>query len=134
MPKNDFQTPLAPEPEKFYNIPSFRREYAGMNGRERVLTAIAHREPDRVPITFDAQPEVYDLLYEHFGISTRAELWDALHVDTWLEGPVINDPREKPLASGLFQNRWGYHTKRQPYQAGEKTGYYDEIVYHPLAA
>ncbi|HLA39455.1 MAG TPA: uroporphyrinogen decarboxylase family protein, partial [Candidatus Glassbacteria bacterium] len=105
-----------------------------MNGRERVLTAIAHREPDRVPITFDAQPEVYDLLYEHFGISTRAELWDALHVDTWLEGPVINDPREKPLASGLFQNRWGYHTKRQPYQAGEKTGYYDEIVYHPLAA
>ncbi|MFH1068767.1 MAG: uroporphyrinogen decarboxylase family protein [Candidatus Glassbacteria bacterium] len=105
-----------------------------MNGTERVLTAVDHREPDRVPITFDAQPEVYELLYGHFGISTRAELWDALHVDTWLEGPLINDPRERPLEGGLFQNRWGYRTKKQPYQTGEKTGYYDEIVYHPLAA
>ena len=66
-----------------------------MNGRERVLTAIDHREPDRVPITFDARPEVYDLLYGHFGISTREQLWDALNVDTWLEGPVVKDPREK---------------------------------------
>src|SRR3989339_266380 len=104
-----------------------------MNSRERVLTAIAHREPDRVPITFDAQPEVYDLLYGHFGITTREELWDALHVDTWLEGPVINDPREKKLDDNLYQNRWGYRTKRQLYSDGERKGYYEEIVYHPLA-
>jgi len=105
-----------------------------MNGRERVLTAVNHREPDRVPITFDAQPEVYEALYRHFGIDNRGALWDALHVDTWLEGPVVNDPREKKLSEGLFQNRWGYRTKLQPYTVGDKTGYYEEIVYHPLAA
>ena len=104
-----------------------------MNSRERVLTAVNHREPDRVPITFDAQPEVYEVLYRHFGIDNRGALWDALHVDTWLEGPVVNDPREKKLSEGLFQNRWGYRTKLQPYTVGDKTGYYEEIVYHPLA-
>ncbi len=104
-----------------------------MNGRERVLTAIDHREPDRVPITFDAQPEVYDLLCAHFGISGREQLWDALSVDTWLVGPVVNDPREKELENGLFQNRWGYRLKKQPYEVHGKTGYYDEIVYHPLS-
>ena len=57
-----------------------------MNPRERVLTAANHRIPDRVPITFDAQPEVYEMLYRHFGIDSRKELWDALHVDTWLGG------------------------------------------------
>jgi len=104
-----------------------------MNSRERVLSAVNHRQPDRVPITFDAEPVVYDLLYEHFGIDSRAGLWDSLHVDTWLEGPVINDPRERKLDSGLFQNRWGYRTKHQPYTVDDKTGYYDDIVYHPLA-
>jgi uroporphyrinogen decarboxylase len=104
-----------------------------MNGRERVLTAVNHREPDRVPITFDAQPEVYELLYGHFGIGTRAELWNALRVDTWLEGPAILDPRQRNLGDGVSQNRWGYRTRLQPYSVGEKTGFYEEIVYHPLA-
>jgi len=104
-----------------------------MNSRERVLSAVNHREPDRVPITFDAEPVVYDLLYEHFGINSRAVLWDALHVDTWLEGPLINDPRERQLDNGLFQNRWGYRIKPQPYTVGDKTGFYEEIVYYPLA-
>jgi uroporphyrinogen decarboxylase len=113
--------------------PSNTDQRETMNGRERVLTAIDHREPDRVPITFDAQPEVYDLLYGHFGITSREQLWDALNVDTWLEGPVIKDPREKELENGLFQNRWGYQLKKQPYETDGKTGYYDEIVHHPLA-
>ena len=104
-----------------------------MNPRERVLAAANHRIPDRVPITFDAEKEVYDLLYRHFGIDTRKELWDALHVDTWLEGPVVNDPRERRLENGLLQNRWGYRQKNQPYTVNGKTGYYQEIIYHPLA-
>ncbi|MBW7996362.1 MAG: hypothetical protein FVQ81_07325 [Candidatus Glassbacteria bacterium] len=117
----------------FFKTASKPDQRAIVNGRERVLTAVDHREPDRVPITFDAQPEVFELLYGHFGISTREELWDALNVDTWLEGPVVKDPREKQLANGLFQNRWGYHQKKQPYNANGKTGYYDEIVYYPLS-
>lgn len=104
-----------------------------MNPRERVLTAAGHREPDRVPITFDAQPEVYDLLYRHFGIDNRKDLWDALNVDTWLEGPEILDPRDRELEQGLHRNRWGYHTRLQPYTVDGKTAHYEEIVHHPLA-
>lgn len=104
-----------------------------MTSRERVMAAINHQIPDRVPITFDAEKEVYELLYKHFGISTRKQLWDALHVDTWLEGPVVKDPREKQLDDDLFQNRWGYRQKDQPYTVNGKTGYYREIIYHPLA-
>ncbi|HUU29354.1 MAG TPA: hypothetical protein VM123_16245 [archaeon] len=43
-----------------------------MNSIERVMSAVSHQEPDRVPITFDAQPEVYGMLYWHSGISARA--------------------------------------------------------------
>lgn len=103
-----------------------------MNGRERVMEAVNHREPDRVPITFDAEKEVYDLLYNHFNISKREELWDKLKVDTWLVGPEINDPREKDLPNGQRQNRWGYRTIRQPYTVNGRTGAYSEIVYNPL--
>ncbi len=105
-----------------------------MNGRERVLAAASLRTPDRVPITFDAQPEVYELLYRHFGIDTRAALWDALHVDTWLEGPRIIDPRDKDLGGGVHRNRWGYHTKLQPYTVEGRTAHYEEMIYHPLSA
>lgn len=104
-----------------------------MNGRERVLTTINHQEPDRVPITFEAQPEVCQMLYGHFGIHTREQLWDKLNVDTWLEGPLVEDPREKELDDGVFQNRWGYHVQKKPYDVGGKTGYHEEIIYHPLA-
>jgi uroporphyrinogen decarboxylase len=104
-----------------------------MNGRERVMTTVNHQAPDRVPITFDAEPEIYELLYRHFGINTRKELWDALQVDTWLEGPIVNDPREKELETGQLQSRWGYRQKKQPYTVDGKTGYYYEIDYHPLS-
>ena len=42
-----------------------------MTSRERVLEAIAHREPDRLPITFDAEKEVIAALMRHFNVQTR---------------------------------------------------------------
>ncbi len=53
-----------------------------MNPRERVLTAMDHREPDRVPITFgcpvfssifDAPPHGYRALCAHLGITSYEE-------------------------------------------------------------
>jgi len=40
-----------------------------MNSRERVLTALAHQEPDRVPVDFLATPEVWKKLVDHFQTS-----------------------------------------------------------------
>lgn len=40
-------------------------EAATISPRERVATALAHREPDRVPVDFAATPEVWDKLIAH---------------------------------------------------------------------
>lgn len=37
-----------------------------MNSRDRVLTSLHHREPDRVPVDFLATPEIWQELVEHF--------------------------------------------------------------------
>jgi len=34
-----------------------------MTSKDRVLSAVAHRSTSRVPITFDAEKEVYAALY-----------------------------------------------------------------------
>ncbi|NLJ49014.1 MAG: hypothetical protein GX428_05420 [Candidatus Atribacteria bacterium] len=41
-----------------------------MNSRERVLRAIRHQEPDRIPIDISAVEEVMDALIDYYGIST----------------------------------------------------------------
>jgi uroporphyrinogen decarboxylase len=74
-----------------------------MNSRERVLTALNHEEPDRVPIDFGSFPgatsinvRAYQLLLEHFGLRKEVrvenilmftaqvddEILDRFHVDT----------------------------------------------------
>jgi len=39
-----------------------------MTSRERVLTAFAHREPDRVPAWCGASPEFRELARRHLGL------------------------------------------------------------------
>jgi uroporphyrinogen decarboxylase len=100
-----------------------------MISKERVLAAVCHRETDRVPITFDAEKEVYKALYDHLGLVTKEDLFDRLHVDTWiiLPGNFIyrqdeNDKKEKTTI-------WGYRTKVTEYNGGS----YDEICFNPLS-
>jgi uroporphyrinogen decarboxylase len=100
-----------------------------MNSKERVLAAIRHKETDRIPITFDAEKEVYAALYDHLGIDTKEALFDRLCVDTWmiLPGNFIytaeeNGKREKTTI-------WGYRTKVAEYSGGT----YDEVCFNPLA-
>ena len=49
--------------------------------RERVLKAAEHKITDRVPITFDADIEVYRVLYDYLGVKSNEELFDLLHVE-----------------------------------------------------
>jgi uroporphyrinogen decarboxylase len=101
-----------------------------MNSRERVLTAVAHKEPDRVPLTVDMQHEVEVDLYRHFGITTRAELWDKLHIDTWLVGAKIADPDPgAAVPAGESKSIWGYRSREVSYGKGS----YSEMVHFPLA-
>jgi len=93
-----------------------------MTSRERVLAAIHHRQGDRTPITFDAQPEVYDALYARLGLSTKEALFDRLHVDTWFVGP-----KEVPPPEG--GSIWGFTSREAEYQGGK----YWELASSPLA-
>lgn len=99
-----------------------------MNSKERVLTAIRHKETDRIPITFDAEKEVYAALYDHLGVDTKEALFDRLCVDTWmiLPGNFVypieeNNKYEKTSI-------WGYKTKVAKYSGGT----YDEVCFNPL--
>lgn len=52
-----------------------------MTNRERILTALHHHEPDRVPLGFEARPQTWERMYQHFGVSSNAELFAAMGID-----------------------------------------------------
>ena len=100
-----------------------------ITSKKRVLDAVGHRISDRTPITFDAEKEVYDLLYEHLGLRSKEALFDRLNVDTWmiLPGNFIYPRGEevKPERTSI----WGYRTKTTEYSGGS----YEETCASPLA-
>ncbi len=54
-----------------------------MNSRDRVLTTIAHKEPDRVPLFFNA---IDAKLVRALGTGTMVETWKRLGIDTFVLG------------------------------------------------
>ena len=53
----------------------------GLNSKERVLTAVALAEPDRVPMDFLPNPWVLERLHRDLGTTTHRELLERLHSD-----------------------------------------------------
>jgi len=100
-----------------------------MNSKERVLAAVNHKVTDRVPITFDAVKEIYSSLHNHLAVQTKEQLFDRLHVDTWmiLPGNFVytreeEDKNEKTTV-------WGHKTIVKEFPGGS----YNEICFNPLA-
>ena len=76
-----------------------------MTPRERVLTALAHRPPDRTPRDFWAEPPTWKRLLAHLGHDDRHRALDLLGIDIrHLEAP---GPAEREIGPGVFQNFWG---------------------------
>ena len=76
-----------------------------MTSRERVLTALAHRQPDRTPRDFWAEPPALNRLFQHLGHSDGDRLLDDLDIDiAHLEAPPTP---ERPIGGGIYQNSWG---------------------------
>jgi len=101
-----------------------------MTSKQRVLAAANHKRPDKTPVTFDAEKEVYDVLYKHFNISSKEALFDRLNVDTWMILPVNFIFPESEENKNEKTSIWGYKTRLVSYSAG---GTYDEVFYNPLA-
>lgn len=51
--------------------------------RQRVLTALSHEQPDRLPVDFLATPEIWAMLQEHFNIDLDAPTDDEFFDPNW---------------------------------------------------
>ena len=100
-----------------------------MNSKERVLTAISHKIPDRVPCNYLGTPEIDDKLISYFGVSSVDELLNCLGVDIRvIDSPYIG-PELKKWPDGRFENFWGQIRKPIKNEAGS----YFESVEFPYA-
>jgi uroporphyrinogen decarboxylase len=76
-----------------------------MTPRERVLTALEHRPPDRAPRDFWAEEPAWNRLLEYVGHRDRDRVLNDLGVD--VRHLEIAAPAERALGSGVYQNFWG---------------------------
>jgi uroporphyrinogen decarboxylase len=96
-----------------------------MNSRERVLLAINHQEPDRVPLDWSGEPEVSATLQAHFGLHSHEELLCHLHVDLRHVGLHLRDDPSRPHVGGR-EDIWGVRRTPRALHGGY-------VCYHPLA-
>lgn len=111
-----------------------------MSSRERVLTALDHREPDRVPLYNTITPELADALAMHLGVERYTfadsplsqnrisfhELLVRCGNDVVGVGACAPEGAEtRDLGNGIYVDEWRITSK--------KVGYYAEQVEYPLA-
>lgn len=110
-----------------------------MTSRERVLTAISHKEPDRPPVYVTLTPQVAKQLSDHFNLPYEPPV-DSL-LSTRISHPKLlsylgNDcigiaagaPDDHPSiedGEGIITNEWGMKFKN--------SGLYNEFYKYPLA-
>lgn len=82
-----------------------------MDSRERVFTALDHKQPDRVPVDFWAVSEVIDRLYKETGLKTETELHDFFEVDLCFAFPDEPGPTREYLSDGSFIDKMGTHRR-----------------------
>jgi hypothetical protein len=104
-----------------------------MTSRERVLTALEHREPDRVPVDFWASSETTTSLLRHLGLASKQELLREFGADLRVvEGPSFVG-QEMAHEDGAVLDLWG--VPRRPVTVGgeEFEATYLEVTAPPLA-
>ena len=105
-----------------------------MTSRERVALALAHREPDRVPVDYWATDDVTARLVEHFGLSGREALLERLGVDfRYIEGPRYIGPEPIVRDDGSVEDHWGVPRVRVEIDSAEGTSAYRDVIDFPLA-
>ena len=103
-----------------------------MSPKERVLAALARREPDRVPINYSANAGIDGRLKAHFGLKENdyEGLLEALGVDFRGVGVPYVGPKLHQDAPGQSVDVWGIHRRWVEHDTG---GYWDYCEW-PLAS
>jgi uroporphyrinogen decarboxylase len=99
-----------------------------MNSKERVLTAISHKQPDRTPADFQAVNEIWQKLMEYFHTDKADDILEALEIDLRSIGPVYNKPVSLNYPDGSFEG-WGGSLVKM---VENKYGAYEEISKYAL--
>jgi len=95
-----------------------------MTSGERVLTALARQEPDRVPINYDANPGIDRRLKEHFGLAAddNEGLRQALRIDfRSVHAPYVGPSLHAPVPDRVV-DEWGLRKRWVEHESG---GYWD---------
>ena len=79
-----------------------------MNSKNLVLTALAHKEPSRVPVDYWGTRQIDELLCRHFGVESKDELLKKLDVDLRYVFPEYVGPKLKKYADGSYDDLWGF--------------------------
>ena len=107
-----------------------------MTSRERVLTSIEHREPDRPPYSFSAMPELYGRLKKDLGVDD-AGMRERFGGDIRWVGPEPKaeaseiryaDPTIEVTPDGFYRDIWGVDFRRVEHS----TGAYVDLARNPL--
>jgi uroporphyrinogen decarboxylase len=99
-----------------------------MTSKERVLTAVARRLPDRTPADYKAEPAVNQYMMEHLQVPSYEHLLQRLEVDVRRLEPRYVGPPFKTFADGVFEDYWGSRSKHLKVEHGS----YDMHVHTPL--
>lgn len=106
-----------------------------MNSKQRVLKALAHYEPDRIPIDFWAEKLVVSKLMQHLNLKEYEDLLQHLRVDTrYIEGARYAGPELCKSQDGTWEDIWGVVRKPMLIDENEPSkGMIQHVVAHPLA-
>ena len=81
-----------------------------MTSRERILSAISHRQPDRIPVDLGATPSsgismvAYQNLINHLGLKLDNHVYDVIQEVTQPEMELLNLVKVDVLDIGRFFN------------------------------
>ena len=99
-----------------------------MTPRERVLTAVDRRMPDRTPADYKAEPDVNRYMMDDLKVDNYEDLLRRLEVDIRRLEPRYVGPPYRTFEDGVFEDYWGIRSKRLKAAHGS----YDMHVHTPL--
>ena len=110
-----------------------------VTSRRRVLEAVEHRQPDRIPIDFWAVPEVYGQLREALGLPDDEAVLRRFGVDLrYYKGPALKGQEHVRPPGGVVQDHWGVLRKAATISGTRRDGTryawtYKHLLKSPLA-
>ena len=122
------------------DLRAFLEQHYGRSGTaalspwDRVETALAHTQPDRVPFDFWAVPEVWERMRRALDLrddvlTAEEELLRLLGIDCRMVKTRYTGAKARQLSDGTYIDAWGTHRR----EMSNEFSTYGEYASHPLA-